>query len=1759
MADGTKLDTIFYELEAKSDQFDAQMERARRTLRAFSSEKPPAVALDVDASKVTPAVTRAKEQVKDLPGTDGRPVLLRFDANIKALEDQLAAAKARATELGATRQGKPLQAKLDADIAAFEAKLTRARATARTLAQQPASIKLDANTSALDATLKRLTVDLDRFGSTVDQRLNVGPVLEEAGDSAKTFGDEFQVAGRSVTGMAEEVTRALQSPAAAAAVVATAVVGISAAATRVAGEFDTAFRRVEAALPTDTDAAGLASLRQEVVDLSVVTPRTTQELTALAEAVGKMGEADPAEVGNNLRTITLVGDALSATDLSPLADQLDLLGDAFGLTAEEARQTFVQIAAMTKGKIQLEDLSSVLSKSATRMAALGISAAETAATMTVLVDAGINSRQITTGLVDLLDKAGTAERQAIDAALAGREQDAAALGIFAGTVNETNVQSKGLVGTLADLYEKLDGSRARFQAAGLSLNDYQIAAKAADAATSGAQTQVLSYAEALAKLGPAAEVNRTSAAALSQVLKNELAAQMIDLGNVFLPTVNRGLQLLVNLLSDTRRQAKQTASDLPAIREMLDGGRVGFASRRAQPTVAAINARPGFLDGFDVEQLRDLQGVFRALQKAGEGGEGLTAALSAVESRLQSLTGAAATVTATMPDTGLSLADVGAKALAAAEQIKSAREAASSLLLQFADVSPAERGAQAIAAWEARAREAKVPAQELAETAATLRSALDQALRTDLAEKTTRELADLVAALRDIEAQASGDALQVLEASYAKITEELLRQAAAAEAAATAADRVGDEDLARRARETAAGFRAQADAAGKQKAQLVEIERLARRAADARQTEADFAKAANASYTGQAKTVADLRRAENDRLTVITALNALIADPATDPKARVAAQNELNKLTGDQATAQEAVSVASSAAADATQALGLGIRASAQSALTLVQVLGEGNSELAAMLAGVLSVGDGIAGLGAAAKSAGGFGQLFSSGAGIASALGPIGAIAGGAFAVFGAISKSSEEAKRRAEELKLAAETFTANLAAFVRDLAEQDAGEFDRARTALAERITRLLADAAKAAGFDPKSYDGTQQSVASLQGLLDSVEAQIAALQEQVGNADQWDLPVLMAQMGQLTGFANRLRQAIEVAAEAEAALSERQRARLQLATEDLEVLRLEVTGQSEAAAAMRERLETERKIQQAIADFSGAEGYEAYVAALREVTELQLKAAAATRKLSGALRMLDDLETFFPELTGRNLSGLQATGARVWPEIFNTLFEGLDLSTRSGLQGARDRIRNLYTELAADGIDESERPLVDFLKRFFGEIGDAIDGLGDPILNAIEAFNVQAENAGFTAAQRFQGLGAFLKLNTAGLGDILGTSFQQDVLTGEGRASLEARIRQGISDIVADGQITDAERPLLDALQQLLGLVLQAIDDAAETASSARDRATQTRTTASQLDLALGDLEGADAFRNTLEKFTPAFAALFETFDLQALEGIEGARQGLRSIRADLDTLTDAELLAKYGMTREEIVAALLEVDAGLDGLASTLKTLAEQSVDFVTTLTNDWLDATGRGMDVQLAAVDQWVEDMLAEAERLGVITDAIRTMINEIADERRAEIRERFTPQVETPRELANRPSGGSGSPSGTAERVTVLDGETTAQRVSSISEITAQSLLGFFPSLLEEARGTRLAAEQIAAMCAVLVGGSLPALQVPSLPRGVGAGGFGGGAQVAIIVNVSSTVAALTPQQAGEDVARAILPFIDTALARAAGIEARIAGRALS
>ena len=1414
----------------------------------------------------------------------------------------------------------------------------------------------------------------------------IGELFYELRASSSAIEADLQDAERQLGKFTDFVK---QNPVVAVTGLAAAFAGVAFAASQASAKIQSDLRIVTNTLnATDAEAV---TLQEDLRDLSLESGRSRAELVGLFKAIAEGGPNGAANVRAIADAAIALSDVLGGS-ADANAGALDLVTDVFALDPANAREIAAVIASITEGRVPLGDVFDALSKIGPEAAALGLSFETVVSFLTRFIDQGFSVKRTSSLFKELADKG--AEGRAEIERLADVSVDTAA------ALDALNTKQEAVI-----------------------------------------QSQEKQY----------------------EILRNRLNDQWLEFGNRALPPATAALQLLNNILDGTYarllgvgdgadravagllRVAEQQraltaasntansgrdAADVLGLRRgapspltpsgPLFGGGVSTSAAPVETQAAQIGRRLAAIQS----ATKDLERLSVAQLRANARELEQIIALNTNDSQVEKAKSLQETIATAITAKTKEIATESAKA---SREIDKTREAASALFAQFGDQSAANRGAAAIAAWEQRAIAAGDSAAEVTRIANQLRGALDLSLRTDAAGKAAEDVERLAEQLRTLQAEASGDAVQILDASYAKITEELLRQAAAAEEAAKALDAIGDDAGASKARGLAAGFRAAADSAVKQKEQLTEVAKLAQRAAEARKTENDFAKAGNATYQGQVSTLADLRRAEAERVRITGELNALINDPTTDPKVRAAAQQVLNDLTRDQKTEQQGVTTEVQKQAQIVSTIGLSLRTSALAALSLVQILGDGNKELAGMLAGVVSVSDGIAGIGAAAEQAGGFKALFTSGKGIASALGPITALVGGATAIFGAISKSREEEKRRAEELKAAAERFTRNLGEFVRDIAEVDAGEFARARATLAERIGRLLNEAAAAAGYDPKSFEGTRQSSASLQGVLDTVNAKLADLQERMESASAYELPSLAAEFARLSKFADGLRETIGAAADAEADLAARQRDRIRVATEDLAVRRLEAIGQSDAAAALRDRLAAEREIEEAIKDLSGAEGYEQYIESLREVIELQIKAAAATRRLSEALKQLDDLETFFPELTSQGLSGLTATGARVWPEIFNTLFADLDLSTQEGLKTARQRIRDLYQQIAADGIDDTERPLIDFLKRFFGAIEDAIGDAGDPILNAIEAFNAEADALGLSSARRFQGLGNLLRLNTPGLDKILGPTFQQDINSEAGRTALIARLRRGITDITGDGVITDAERPLLEALQQLLDLVLsvveetadeaqQAADDAekeAERIETARQKRLKTRSQNAQLDIALGNLEGVDAINANLGQYTDAFRAFFGQFDVSTPEGIAAAATRLKEMRRALDQMTDEEILAKFGMTRDEVIAALLDIDGGLDGLATALEDLAERQTDFTNDINVQYLEAMGRGFDAVKLQTQLWVDSMIAQATALGLLTPALEGQIRAIANARIAAAAARDQAPVEVARAVA--------------------------------------------------------------------------------------------------------------------------------------------------
>lgn len=1572
------------------------------------------------------------------------------------------------------------------------------------------------------------------------------------------FADRVEDAEKTITRVTDFLQR---RPALAAAAFTAAMVTMAAAATTMAAEVDDAMRDLRSSLSDPN--AEIGELQESMEGLATVTPRTTVELSKTAKALAGMGQADPKEIAADLKTLALAADALEqGTDMNGLADVLDQIGDSFELSAEQARVAFVQITAMAKGKVGIDELGGALARSAPQLKAMGVNATDAAAAMILLIDAGIDRRKAVSGTLDLLDRASKAETAALDAAAQGKDEQAAAIRKFGAALSDTNVQSKGLVGGLADLFTALDGNREMFRLVGLSQTDYTIAQKAAASAAEDASKKTLTYEQAVEKLSTAAQVNRESASALATILREELSQQIVALGNVFLPTLIAGLTTLADLFSRTRRAAKEAASDITIATKEFAKTQADLAGanryagapegiRRAFSFAQKVNQNDEILTSDQFASPKKLREAQLALTQAlnagmgkgvvGENRNAIIQALQAVEDRITALDVAARETGETMDKTGGTITTTGDAAKEAAEKLEQSREAFASLLDSLSDASAAERASAAILKFREDALKTTMPAAELTTRMAALWAAFDQMQDKEASET----IAKLATALQQLVADVSGDALDVLAVQFDALTTKITEGAEAAEKA-------GNTDLAKQ-------YRALLPVVEKQREGLTALARTQKEITAARSVESAALQSANANYKGMAVSVADLHTAQTRLARIQTELTAITKDPAVDPKVRAEAQRMLNDLIREEGDAREEVAGQTVKAGEAVMSVGSGLRDAAQSGLALVQALGKGNSELAQMLAGVTSVGSGIEAMGKAAQTSGGWGKAFTSGSGIMSLLGGAGAILGGVSAITGAISARDEAAKRREEELKQAAKDFNRALQDFVREGTRLDMGELERGAQDLRKEIGDLVLGAIKKSGYDESMMEGLELSSAGIQAYIDSLLAIGDPLNEFTSSY------YTLAQS--LSGL---LPQVIAREEQRAAAI----RKQITEAIEDLAVRRLAAQGRTAEAAAMQRQLDAERKLEEARVKYAGAEGYVEYMRALQEVTDAELAAAAAADALAAALSKLDSDEQFL----GPDLTRLTATAARLWPEVFATLFADLDLSTMAGLEEAKRRIQEWYKQISADGIDAAEQPMVDFMLRLFGGIERALDGMLSPIDAAIATALERFDIFGTKAADAFTEIGALLAAKFPTLTNILGPTFQQDIQTGEGRERLKTSITTAINAILADGKITGEEAPILAALRQLLALVVGAISDAAEDAQAEADEAAETAATneanrqerrkqrgqQSELDIALNDLEGDDAFLSRMSSYGKAFGDLFTWFDLNTPEGIAKAGDALKDLRREILSLSDEEIMERFGMTRDEFIAALLDADSGLAKLGDTLAELAVAQTDFLNDLTVEFLNTTGQGLEAVKLQTKLWVDAMIEQAKTLGVWSQQVENQIRTIGNTRIANAAAQATGSQTEAQRLAQEAerrgyTQGVGVRDGALQAMQAQQTQATTARdefvgsdITRTSNSVALRMTDYLAASLIETQAIRVAAEQAVALLSVLAGGALPALRAPVLPPNMAAGGGGG---FTLVVNITGPITGMTPDAAAREFAETALPYLNAALARAAGVEARNAG----
>lgn len=362
------------------------------------------------------------------------------------------------------------------------------------------------------------------------------------------------------------------APTLAFAALAATIGAIGVEAVKMAGEVDGALRRVVAAAPES--ARDLGKVRDAVRAISIESGQTQEALAGVAARLAEMGEHDPGALADDLKTVSEIAEA-SGQSLDRVAEGLDAIGDAYRLDARAARDALVEIAAIAQGKIGLDEVLSVIERNGSALAALKIKATDAAAAMATLIDAGVPKRKAGSLLESVLAQADAAAKEG---ASGTRQQYEAAQQLLA-SINPATLAAKGLTGALVDLGQRASGSAEQLKRMGFSLDEANAILRLSSAAATDTRTAHEKLADAQAKISAAATVNRGSAEGLAKVLKAELAASMIDLGNIALPAVIGGLRMMVDLMNPAGAAAQALTDRIGTLAEAARRSPRGIVDR----------------------------------------------------------------------------------------------------------------------------------------------------------------------------------------------------------------------------------------------------------------------------------------------------------------------------------------------------------------------------------------------------------------------------------------------------------------------------------------------------------------------------------------------------------------------------------------------------------------------------------------------------------------------------------------------------------------------------------------------------------------------------------------------------------------------------------------------------------------------------------------------------------------------------------------------------------------------------------------------------------------------------------------------------------------------------------------------------------------------------------------------------------------------------------------------------------------------------
>ena len=462
-------------------------------------------------------------------------------------------------------------------------------------------------------------------------------------------------------------------------------------------------------------------------------------------------------------------------------------------------------------------------------------------------------------------------------------------------------------------------------------------------------------------------------------------------------------------------------------------------------------------------------------------------------------------------------------------------------------------------------------------------------------------------------------------------------------------------------------------------------------------------------------------------------------------------------------------------------------------------------------------------------------------------------------------------------------------------------------------------------------------------------------------------------------------------------------------------------------------------------------------------------------------------------------------------------FGSVAEGLDFSS---LDALKESVKGIIAGFDDDGeLSDAERALAEALRELLGafeattpaalQFTDSLAAL----LDRFELLGISAkEQVGLLLAE-FTSTDAIGK--NAKLGLLQGLTDGLDVTSAEGLAALRARAGDILAALSAGG-IDEQEQAVVDALKRILGTAERA---AAEVARSAEEAARQDLSRRKRIlaqvdqDIDLDDVEDPkEILRRRLKGFLDAFGDVLElpeNFEGLSSEELDGV---LASLIEQLRAMGDGVTLA--GIPIEELISALLGLEAAGDSATTTVLTLAESiaaafdgiDLDLDIAGITDPLERTTR----KLRAAADKIPELSSVLGSFALDTEAGRkaaeaALVAFAQGSTDAGVKRLIADLLADLRGLPEFPGlvdGAGGGIAGTSagNREFVVD-------AANITEVTANRLVDLF---LRNVLATERIDAKIEAATRGLLSSPLPVLQAPALPSFLTGGTAGSGRESA-------------------------------------------------